>query len=245
MPTEWVAMNLRLVCILAIAVCNLVYVNAAKTSDKNKSKVRKNDRDKSKDLLVTKKAWLDIEVDDDYLGRITIGLFCETVPITCQNFAALARGNWRNDENFGYKNSLIHRVVQDFVIQGGDITVGDGTGGKSIYGPTFADENFYLSHKGPGWVSMANSGTDTNNSQFFITMNKARWLDDKHVVFGKVLEGMDVVNKIGDLDVNEYAYPKKIVRISDCGVEHVKEPFMLEGDGDEKSSNTATDSKKQ
>ncbi|XP_002739816.2 peptidyl-prolyl cis-trans isomerase B-like [Saccoglossus kowalevskii] len=189
---------------------------------------KKTGRDTSRDLLVTKKAWFDIEVDGKPAGRIVIGLFCETVPVTCQNFAALARGNWRNDEKFGYKNTIIHRIVQDFVIQAGDITVGDGSGGKSIYGPYFMDENFYLSHNGPGWVSMANSGPDTNNSQFFITLNTARWLDGQHVVFGKVIEGMDVLYKLGDLQVTKYAFPKKTVRFSDTGVEHVEKPYVLE-----------------
>merc|ERR1712150_93216 len=98
-----------------------------------------------------------------------------------------------------YKKSVVHRVVPDFVIQMGDITVGDGTGGRSIFGERFNDEEFILSHRAPGWVAMANHGPDTNGSQFYILLTKARWLDGKHVVFGKVIKGMDVIMTLGDV----------------------------------------------
>ncbi|PIK57323.1 putative peptidyl-prolyl cis-trans isomerase B isoform X1 [Apostichopus japonicus] len=185
------------------------------------------DRDTSDDLLVTKKVYFDIEIDDEPIGKIVIALFGETCPVTVQNFAALARGGWKRDTSLTYNNTIVHRIVPDFVIQMGDVTDGDGTGGRSIYGKHFADENFFLRHLGRGWVAMANSGPDTNNSQFYILLTKAGWLDGKHVVFGKVIDGMDVVDEIADIDTDQYGFPLKIVRVIDCGVIHVKEPYHL------------------
>jgi len=195
---------------------------------KRKIKDDRDDHDKKDDLLVTKKVFFDISIDDEPSGRIVIALFGETCPVTVQNFASLARGNFRGDNKLSYNNTIVHRIVQDFVIQMGDVVENDGTGGRSIYGQYFADENFYLSHWGPGWVAMANSGPDSNNSQFIILLSKARWLDRKHVVFGKVVEGMSVVEDIAEVETDEFAFPVVPVEVVNVGVIPVKNPYKID-----------------
>ncbi|KAM3862244.1 E3 SUMO-protein ligase RanBP2 [Diretmus argenteus] len=170
------------------------------------SRVQEHSRDSNPRVFLT------IAADGQTLGTVTIELFAHITPKTAENFRVLCTG----EKGFGLRDSIFHRVIPDFMCQGGDITNQDGTGGKSIYGGKFEDENFDVRHTGPGLLSMANRGRDTNNSQFFITLKKAEHLDFKHVAFGWVSDGMDVVRQMGELGTKTGKTSKKLV-ITNCG----------------------------
>jgi peptidyl-prolyl cis-trans isomerase B (cyclophilin B) len=207
----FIAMNIIAFATLAVYVLMLLS-GAVESSDGKKGP------------KVTDKVWFDIKIGEEAVGRIEIGVFGKTVPKTAKNFIELAQ---KTEVGEGYKGSKFHRVIKDFMIQGGDFTKGDGTGGRSIYGEKFADENFKLKHYGSGWLSMANAGKDTNGSQFFITTKKTPWLDGRHVVFGKILSGMNVVRKIESTKTDGRDKPAEDVVIVDCGHEEVAEPFSV------------------
>ena len=162
--------------------------------------------------------YFDIEVGGIYQGRILFQLFDDIVPKTCKNFRFLCSNGLLVKGTPSYEGSSFHRIIKNFMLQGGDFTNGDGTGGMSIYGNKFEDENFELKHNQPGLLSMANSGPNTNGSQFFITTEKTDWLDGKHVVFGLVIGGYDIVSKIENMEVDGNSKPKLDVVIKKCGL---------------------------
>lgn len=162
---------------------------------------------------ITQKVFFDVEADGQPLGRIVMGLYNDVVPRTAANFYHLCVGD-KTDESgkaLHYKGSPFHRVIPGFMLQGGDITSGNGMGGSSIYGATMADENFTVKHDKPMLLSMANRGPNTGSSQFFITLAPTAWLDGKHVVFGEVLEGKDVALAVEALGSRSGSTSKKIV----------------------------------
>mmetsp|Transcript_11712 Transcript_11712/g.35147 ORF Transcript_11712/g.35147 Transcript_11712/m.35147 type:complete len:205 (-) Transcript_11712:308-922(-) len=193
------------VAVLLIAAVCATFATAAKKADA--------------EPVVTNKVFFDIEIDGKAAGRIVMGLYGKVVPKTAENFRALCTGEkgiGKSGKKLHYEGSIFHRIIPQFMLQGGDFTHASGIGGESIYGAKFADENFTLKHNKPGVLSMANAGPGTNGSQFFLTTIVTSWLDGKHVVFGRVLEGMDLVYKIEGVG-SPSGTPKKEVRIAKSG----------------------------
>ena len=169
--------------------------------------------------MANPRVFFDITIGGKAAGRITFELFADAVPKTAENFRALCtgeKGMGKQGKPLHYKGCKFHRIIQQFMCQGGDFTRGNGTGGESIYGDKFGDENFQLKHTMPGMLSMANAGPNTNGSQFFITTVVTSWLDGKHVVFGKILDGMKVVQAM-EAAGSRSGTPAQDVVIADCG----------------------------
>jgi len=182
--------------------------------------VAMDEKSESKKSVPEKRCWMDITIGGLPRGRIVFEMFYDTTPKTCVNFMKLCEGTEKDKATgvwLAYKGSGFHRVIKQFMLQGGDFTKHDGTGGLSIYGEKFEDENFEIKHTRPGLLSMANAGPGTNGSQFFITTVPTPHLDGKHVVFGQVLKGMDLVREIENIEKGESDRPKKPCVIADCG----------------------------
>merc|ERR1712168_719965 len=174
--------------------------------------------------MVTQKVFFDVKMGNGPTERIIFGLFGETVPKTARNFHELCT----HKNGFGYKGSKFHRIIDQFMAQGGDFTNGDGTGGKSIYGERFPDENFNLKHVSPGLLSMANAGPDTNGSQFFITFVKTPWLDGRHTVFGKITgDSMAIIGKVEKQLTDTRDKPKTKIVIDDAGTLPLEKPYFI------------------
>ncbi|TMW55224.1 hypothetical protein Poli38472_013115 [Pythium oligandrum] len=190
------------------------------------------------ELVITDKVYFDIGINNDYVGKIVMGLYGDVQPKTVENFRALCsgeRGVGKQGKPLHYKGATFHRIIPGFMIQGGDFTRGDGRGGESIYGQRFADEDLSVPHGGAGTLSMANAGPNSNGSQFFICTGETPWLDGKHIVFGRVLDGMDVVDIIESCG-RRSGKPTALVRILDCGVLESKDGETASSSSSEQAS---------
>ena len=199
---------LRILFVVSITSCTRVELH----SESEQMPEKKEDQ-------ITTQVYFDIKIDGESSGRIVMELFSDDVPKTAENFRALCtgeKGNGTAGIPLHFKGSKFHRVIPGFMLQGGDFTRGNGTGGESIYGDRFDDENFKYTHDSPGLLSMANAGPNTNGSQFFITTVETPHLNGKHVVFGQVTEGMDVVKAIEAQGTSD-GMPHKVILIADCG----------------------------
>ena len=225
-------MSLRIQLVIVGAIASLaigsMFINptTASSSSSNPATAKpaaplKQDQKSAADAEVTHKVYFDIRINDDDVGRVTMGLFGNDVPRTAENFRALCtgeKGKGNSGKALHFKGSIFHRVIPDFMCQGGDFTKSNGRGGESIYGAKFADENFSVVHDIPGVLSMANAGPNTNGSQFFITTVATAGLNGKHVVFGRVLDGMDVVKKMEARGTRtREGKPTATIKITDCG----------------------------
>ncbi|VFQ84046.1 unnamed protein product [Cuscuta campestris] len=205
-----------LIFMIQCTVC-LAYIGNASTSPSHRTQ-RDRDRDPEK-VMANPKVFFDITIGGAPAGRVVMELFADTTPLTAENFRALCTGEkgiGKSGKPLHYKGSPFHRVIPDFMCQGGDFTKGNGTGGESIYGDKFKDENFIKKHTGPGILSMANAGPGTNGSQFFICTAKTAWLDGKHVVFGQVIDGYNVIKEVEKVGSSSGSTKKPVV-IADCG----------------------------
>eukprot|EP01059_Diplonema_ambulator_P019914 TRINITY_DN33598_c0_g1_i1.p1 TRINITY_DN33598_c0_g1~~TRINITY_DN33598_c0_g1_i1.p1 ORF type:complete len:212 (+),score=56.30 TRINITY_DN33598_c0_g1_i1:48-638(+) len=190
------------------------------TGEKRKLETEEEEGKKAKVAEPNPVVFFDVTIGGVAQGRVKMELYADVVPKTAENFRQLCTGEFRDKKSgkpLGYKGCSFHRVIKDFMIQAGDFVNHDGTGGFSIYGDTFADESFSVKHTEPGLLSMANSGPNTNGSQFFITCSKTDWLDGKHVVFGKVIDGLITIRKVELVSVNEKKRPVLPCVIAECG----------------------------
>ncbi|XP_051158294.1 peptidyl-prolyl cis-trans isomerase 6 [Leptopilina boulardi] len=176
---------------------------------------------------VTDQVYFDIMINDRPVGRITIGLFGELAPKTVKNFITLAT---TGIDGKSYTGSQFHRVIKKFMIQGGDLVNGDGTGSISIYGKQFNDETFEVKHNAPGFISMANSGKNSNGCQFFITTIGTPWLDGQHTAFGKIVDGVDIIFRIEQTKTDSRDRPINPVIILESGVIPLSSPYFVSDD---------------
>lgn len=176
---------------------------------------------------VTSQVYMKFRHGTQPLGKVVFGLFGEDAPKTVENFRQLCIDGV---DGMSYTGTYIHRIIERFLIQGGDVVSGDGNGAISIYGPFFEDENTSINHTGPGFLGMANRGPDTNGCQFYVTAMATPWLDGKHTIFGKVVEEQGIIHAIEKVKTDSDDSPLKPVVITECGDEPLKKPFTVSDD---------------